>query len=235
MLEVSELDVSYGPIAALRNVSLSVAEGEAITVIGSNGAGKSTLLKTVAGILKPKGGQIIFEGAPVGGSSSASMVKRGIALVPEGRHVFSLMTVRENLDLGAYYRRDRAEVSKDMERTFELFPILRERISQNGGSLSGGQQQMLAIGRALMSRPRLLMLDEPSLGLAPTIVQQLGRLIADLNRSGTTVLLVEQNARMALRLADRAYVLANGKVVQQGTGAQLLDDSTVRSSYLGGG
>jgi branched-chain amino acid transport system ATP-binding protein len=235
MLDVTDLYVSYGAIGAIRNVSLNVAEGEVVTVIGSNGAGKSTLLKTLAGILKPRRGEIRFESKQVGGKSSANMVKLGVALVPEGRHVFPQMTVRENLDLGAYYRRDRNGVRDDMERVFDLFPILRERIGQQGGSLSGGQQQMLAIGRALMSRPRLLMLDEPSLGLAPAIVQQLGRLIVDLNRAGTTILLVEQNARMALRLADRAYVLANGRVVQQGTGAELLEDPAVRSSYLGGG
>jgi branched-chain amino acid transport system ATP-binding protein len=234
MLEVREIYVAYGPIKALKGVSMQVTEGEVVTVIGANGAGKSTFLKTLAGILKPRKGEILFEGASVGGNSSARMVKSGVAMVPEGRHIFPQMTVRENLNLGAYYRRDHAGVRDDMERIFDLFPILRERISQHGGSLSGGQQQMLAIGRALMSRPRLLMLDEPSLGLAPSIVQQLGRLIADLNRTGTTILLVEQNARMALRLADRAYVLANGRVAQQGTGAELLEDPAVRSSYLGG-
>ena len=234
MLEVTDLRVSYGHIEALKGVTMQVAEGEAVTVIGANGAGKSTFLKTLAGILKPRKGEILFEGTAVSGTSSAQMVKRGVAMVPEGRHVFPQMSVRENLELGAYYRRDRPAVREDMENVFDLFPILRERISQRGGSLSGGQQQMLAIGRALMSRPRLLMLDEPSLGLAPAIVQQLGRLIADLNRTGTTILLVEQNARMALRLADRAYVLANGRVAQEGTGAELLEDPAVRSSYLGG-
>jgi|TARA_B110000211_G_C14093383_1_gene560961 branched-chain amino acid transport system ATP-binding protein len=235
MLEINSLKVAYGPIVALQGVTLTVAKGEVVTVIGSNGAGKSTLLKTLAGILAPREGEIRFEGLTVAGSSSAKMVKCGVALVPEGRHVFPQLTVRENLTLGAYYRRDHAGVREDMEHTFELFPILRERISQHGGSLSGGQQQMLAIGRALMSRPRLLMLDEPSLGLAPAIVQQIGRLIADLNRTGTTILLVEQNARMALRLADRAYVMANGRIVEQGTGAELLNNPTVQESYLGGG
>ena len=223
MLEVTDLRVSYGHIEALKGVTMQVAEGEAVTVIGANGAGKSTFLKTLAGILKPRKGEILFEGTAVSGTSSAQMVKRGVAMVPEGRHVFPQMSVRENLELGAYYRRDRPAVREDMENVFDLFPILRERISQRGGSLSGGQQQM-----------RLLMLDEPSLGLAPAIVQQLGRLIADLNRTGTTILLVEQNARMALRLADRAYVLANGRVAQEGTGAELLEDPAVRSSYLGG-
>jgi branched-chain amino acid transport system ATP-binding protein len=234
MLEVRDLEAAYGPIVALRGVTLSIAQGEVVTVIGANGAGKSTLLKTICGMLKPRAGEIRFEGTPTGGLGSATMVQRGVALVPEGRHIFPQMTVRENLDLGAYYRRDHAAVRSDMEAAFETFPILRERISQQGGSLSGGQQQMLAIARAMMSRPRLLMLDEPSLGLAPAIVQQLGRIIADLNCRGTTILLVEQNARMALRLAHRAYVLATGRVVQSGTGQDLLNDPAVRESYLGG-
>jgi branched-chain amino acid transport system ATP-binding protein len=234
MLEIRNLEAAYGPIVALQGVTLSIAQGEVVTVIGANGAGKSTLLKTICGILKPRTGEIRFEGASTGGLGSATMVQRGVALVPEGRHIFPQMTVQENLDLGAYYRRDHAAVRLDMEAAFETFPILRERIGQQGGSLSGGQQQMLAIARAMMSRPRLLMLDEPSLGLAPAIVQQLGRIIADLNSRGTTILLVEQNARMALRLAHRAYVLATGRVVKSGTGQDLLNDPAVRESYLGG-
>ncbi len=234
MLEVKALEVAYGPIVALQGVDLTIAQGEVVTVIGANGAGKSTLLKAICGLLKPRAGKIIFEGQSIGGSRSSRLVQLGIALVPEGRHVFPKMTVRENLDLGAYYRRDTAQVRADLEAALDSFPILRERLSQYGGSLSGGQQQMLAIARALMSRPRLLMLDEPSLGLAPAIVQQLGRIIADLNRQGTTILLVEQNARMALRLADRGYVLVNGRVVQSGTGAALLQDPALRESYLGG-
>lgn len=234
MLEVNALEVAYGPIIALQGVDLTVAQGEVVTVIGANGAGKSTLLKAICGLLKPRAGKILFEGQSIGGSRSSSLVQLGIALVPEGRHVFPKMTVRENLDLGAYYRRDTAQVRADLEAALDTFPILRERLSQYGGSLSGGQQQMLAIARALMSRPRLLMLDEPSLGLAPAIVQQLGRIIADLNQQGTTILLVEQNARMALRLADRGFVLVNGRVVQSGTGAALLQDPALRESYLGG-
>jgi branched-chain amino acid transport system ATP-binding protein len=234
MLEVEGLSVAYGPILALREASLTLAQGEIVTVIGANGAGKSTLLRTLCGILRPQSGSIRLEGQEIGGRGSADLVKRGLALVPEGRHVFPEMTVRENLDLGAYYRRDAAAVARDLEYVLETFPILREKIRLSGGGLSGGQQQMLAIGRALMSRPRLLMLDEPSLGLAPAIVQQLGRIIRDLNAAGTTVLLVEQNARMALRLAHRGYVLATGRVTHSGTGAALLADPAVQESYLGG-
>jgi branched-chain amino acid transport system ATP-binding protein len=234
MLEVSDLRVAYGPIVALHGVSIRVDEGETVTVIGANGAGKSTLLKSICGILKPVSGTISYSGAVTSGLASSDLVKRGVALVPEGRHVFPDMTVRENLDLGAYYRTSRDDVAADLDRVLDTFPILRERLRLAGGSLSGGQQQMLAIGRAMMSRPRLLMLDEPSLGLAPVIVQQLGRIIADLNKSGTTILLVEQNARMALRLAHRAYVLATGRVTRSGTGHELLDDPAVMESYLGG-
>ncbi|SEF07943.1 amino acid/amide ABC transporter ATP-binding protein 2, HAAT family [Rhizobiales bacterium GAS188] len=234
MLEIADLQVTYGPIVALHSVSMKVAAGETVTVIGANGAGKSTLLKSICGILRPRSGAILFEGNVTSGLPSSQLIRRGVALVPEGRHVFPEMTVRENLDLGAYYRNDRRAVAEDFEKAVTIFPILRERLGHAAGGLSGGQQQMLAIGRALMSRPRLLMLDEPSLGLAPAIVQQLGRIIADLNASGTTILLVEQNARMALRLADRAYVLATGRVTRTGTGRELLDDPMVRESYLGG-
>lgn len=234
MLEVRDLRVAYGPVEALHEISLDVAEGETITVIGANGAGKSTLLKTVCGILRPTSGTIRFRGEITSGLGSPQLVRRGVALVPEGRHVFAEMSVRENLDLGAYYRKGQSEISHDMGRVLETFPILRERLSLPAGSLSGGQQQMLAIGRALMSKPDLLMLDEPSLGLAPAIVQQLGGIISDLAKTGTTILLVEQNARMALRLADRAYVLATGRVTRTGTGAELLDDPAVTASYLGG-
>ena len=234
MLEVSDLRVAYGPIEALHGVSMRIEQGETVTVIGANGAGKSTLLKTICGILKPVSGAISYDGASTAGLASSALVKRGVALVPEGRHVFPEMTVRENLDLGAYYRNNKAEVARDLENVLDTFPVLRERLRQPGGSLSGGQQQMLAIGRALMSRPQLLMLDEPSLGLAPAIVQQLGRIVSGLNASGTTILLVEQNAKMALRLANRAYVLATGRVTRTGTGRELLDDPAVQESYLGG-
>ena len=233
MLEVQGLKVSYGAVEALHGVSVSVSQGEIVTIIGANGAGKSTLLRTICGVLRPSAGRIELMGQDVTRDSSPEMIRRGVALVPEGRHVFPELTVRENLDLGAYYRRDTVQMRQDLERVLELFPILRERLSHNGGLLSGGQQQMLALGRALMSRPKLLLLDEPSLGLAPTIVQQLGRIIRSLNQDGTTILLVEQNARMALKLAHRAYVMATGQVVRQGSGQELLNDMAVRDMYLG--
>jgi branched-chain amino acid transport system ATP-binding protein len=234
MLEVTDLQAAYGRIPALRGVSLTVRQGEIVTVIGANGAGKSTLLRTICGMLRPTAGTIRLDDQPVGGLASSDMIRHGVVMVPEGRHVFADMTVAENLDLGAYYRRDRAGVRADTERVLTLFPILRERLRGAAGRMSGGQQQMLAIGRALMSHPRLLLLDEPSLGLAPVIVAQLGHIIADLNRDGTTILLVEQNARMALRLAHRAYVLATGRVARSGTGQALLDDPAVHETYLGG-
>ena len=234
MLKVDALKVAYGRVEALHGVSIEVAQGDIVTIIGSNGAGKSTLLRAICGVLTPSAGTIRFDGDDVTALPSPSMIRRGVAMVPEGRHVFPELTVKENLELGAYYRRDMANVRSDLERVLALFPILRERLRHPGGSLSGGQQQMLALGRALMSRPRLLLLDEPSLGLAPTIVQQLGRIIRELNEGGTTILLVEQNARMALRLAHRAYVLSTGLVVREGTGSELLADPAVRDMYLGG-
>ena len=234
MLKVDDLKVCYGRIEALHGVSITVAQGEIVTIIGANGAGKSTLLRAICGVLPSSAGRITFDGVDVTALGSPQMVQRGVAMVPEGRHVFPEMTVLENLDLGAYYRRDTAATRSDLERVLALFPILRERLRSPGGLLSGGQQQMLALGRALMSRPRLLLLDEPSLGLAPTIVQQIGRVIRDLNNAGTTVLLVEQNARMALRLAHRAYVLSTGLAVRTGSGQELLNDPAVREMYLGG-
>jgi branched-chain amino acid transport system ATP-binding protein len=233
MLEVSDLHVAYGAVTALRGVSLTVAAGEIVTVIGSNGAGKSTLLRCLSGVVRPRAGSIRLNGDAVGGLKSSQMIVRGLVMVPEGRHVFGDMSVSENLDLGAYYRRDAAAVRQDRERVLQLFPILRDRLRMPAGRLSGGQQQMVAIGRALMSRPRLLLLDEPSLGLAPSIVQLLGGIIRDLNRDGTTILLVEQNARMALRLAHHAHVLANGVIARSGTGAELLNDPAVQEAYLG--
>lgn len=234
MLKVVDLKVAYGRVEALHGVTISVQQGEVVTIIGANGAGKSTLLRAICGVLIPRAGSIEFDGEDVTLLDSPHMIRRGVAMVPEGRHVFPEMTVRENLDLGAYYRRDDTAMRSDFDRVLALFPILKERLSSPGGLLSGGQQQMVALGRALMSRPRLLLLDEPSLGLAPTIVQQLGRVIRELNGAGTTVLLVEQNARMALRLAHRAYVLSTGLVVRTGTGDELLHDPTVRDMYLGG-
>ena len=234
MLKVVDLKVAYGRVEALHGVTISVQQGEVVTIIGANGAGKSTLLRAICGVLIPRAGSIEFDGEDVTLLDSPHMIRRGVAMVPEGRHVFPEMTVRENLDLGAYYRRDDTAMRSDFDRVLALFPILKERLGSPGGLLSGGQQQMVALGRALMSRPRLLLLDEPSLGLAPTIVQQLGRVIRELNGAGTTVLLVEQNARMALRLAHRAYVLSTGLVVRTGTGDELLHDPTVRDMYLGG-
>jgi branched-chain amino acid transport system ATP-binding protein len=234
MLKVENIKVCYGRVEALHGVTIGVEKGEVVTIIGSNGAGKSTLLRAICGVLIPSAGKIEFDGDDVTALDSPHMIRRGVAMVPEGRHVFPEMTVRENLDLGAYYRRDTAATREDFDRVLTLFPILRERLGSHGGRLSGGQQQMVALGRALMSRPRLLLLDEPSLGLAPTIVQQLGRVIRELNASGTTVLLVEQNARMALKLAHRAYVLATGLVSRTGTGQELLNDPAVRDMYLGG-
>lgn len=234
MLKVEDLRVAYGRVVALHGASIRVEQGEIVTIIGSNGAGKSTLLRTICGVLPRCGGTITFEGRVVNPKNSSEMIRNGVALVPEGRHIFPELTVQENLELGAYYRKDTAAVQADFERALDLFPILRERLKQHGGLLSGGQQQMVAIGRALMSRPRLLLLDEPSLGLAPTIVQQLGQIIRELNQSGTTILLVEQNARMALRLAHRAYVLATGLIKREGSGQELLSDPVVREMYLGG-
>lgn len=233
MLEVDNLKVAYGRVVALHGVSITVAEREIVTIIGANGAGKSTLLRAICGVLTPLSGSIRFDGADVTALASPAMIRRGVAMVPEGRHIFPELTVKENLDLGAYYRHDAAAVRADIDRVLALFPILSERLRSAGGLLSGGQQQMLALGRALMSRPRLLLLDEPSLGLAPNIVKQLGRIIVDLNASGTTILLVEQNARMALNLAHRAYVLSTGHVARTGTGKELLNDPAVRNTYLG--
>ena len=233
MLEACDVHVSYGPVAALSGVSIRVAPGELVTVIGANGAGKSTLLRALAGLIRPASGMVRFDGQETVGLPTSAMVRRGLAMVPEGRHVFPDMTVSENLDLGAYYQRDKAAIADDRARVLALFPVLQEKLRIHAGRLSGGQQQMLAIGRALMSRPRLLLLDEPSLGLAPVIVQQLGTILRDLNRAGTTILLVEQNARMALRLADRGYILANGRIAGTGTGQELLMDPTVQRIYLG--
>jgi branched-chain amino acid transport system ATP-binding protein len=233
MLEVADLHVAYGAVTALRGVSVSVGGGEIVTVIGANGAGKSTLLRSISGVIRTRGGTIRLDGETMTGRNSAQMIGRGLVMVPEGRHVFADMTVSENLDLGAYYRRDGAAVRQDRERVMQLFPVIRERLKSPAGKLSGGQQQMVAIGRALMGRPRILLLDEPSLGLAPAIVQQLGRIILEVNRGGTAILLVEQNARMALRLATRAYVIANGLIARTGTGAELLGDPAVQEAYLG--
>jgi branched-chain amino acid transport system ATP-binding protein len=234
MLRVDGINVYYGNIQALKGVSLEVNEGEIVTLIGANGAGKSTLLKTVSGLLKPKQGKIEFQNQSISGKAAQSIVKMGISHVPEGRRVFSNMTVEENLELGAYLRKDKAGIKEDFGKIFELFPRLEERRKQHAGTLSGGEQQMLAMGRALMARPRLLLLDEPSMGLAPLLVKTIFRIISEINETGTTIMLVEQNAHMALSIAHRAYVIETGKVVLSGTAEELNESEQIKMAYLGG-
>ncbi|MFO0858628.1 MAG: ABC transporter ATP-binding protein [Phycisphaerales bacterium] len=234
MLEVKQLAVKYGAIQALHDVSLTVSRGEIVTLIGSNGAGKSTTLRTISGLLRPAGGSILYEGKDISRIAPHEIVKLGLAQSPEGRGVFPQMTVDENLSLGAYTRSDHSEIAKDREKSLDLFPRLRERINQMAGTLSGGEQQMLAIARALLARPKLLLLDEPSLGLAPQIVQTIFKIIKDINAAGTTILLVEQNAHMALKVAHRAYVLEVGRITMQGPAAELAASDQVRKAYLGG-
>ncbi|MEK9200119.1 ABC transporter ATP-binding protein [Ureibacillus sp. 179-F W5.1 NHS] len=233
MLKVNNIDVFYGNIHALKDVSIEVKESEIVTLIGANGAGKSTLLKTLSGLLKPKSGTISYLSQQINGKQAQSIVKSGISHVPEGRRVFSNMTVEENLELGAYLRKDRDSIKKDIANVYELFPILGERRKQQSGTLSGGEQQMLAMGRALMAKPKLLLLDEPSMGLAPLIVKQIFEIIQMVNQQGTTVLLVEQNANMALSIADRAYVIETGKIVLSGTAKELQESEQVKAAYLG--
>ena len=233
MLSVRDLHVSYGAIKAVRGISFDIKQGEIVTLIGANGAGKSTTLNTVAGLIRPDSGSIEFKGQSIVGVKSHKVVERGMALCPEGRRVFSQMSVSENLDMGGYTRSD-AENRETLQRVYERFPRLRERMGQMAGTLSGGEQQMLAMGRALKSKPELLMLDEPSKGLAPILVQEIFDIIKELNAAGTTILLVEQNANMALSIADRAYVLEIGTIKKTGTGADLLQDDDVRKAYLGG-
>jgi branched-chain amino acid transport system ATP-binding protein len=232
LLEVSDIHTHYGSIEALKGVSLTVEPGEVVTLIGANGAGKSTTLRSISGLTPASSGQIVFEDEEITRVPAHEMSGRGIALAPEGRHCFSRMTVRENLDLGAYRRRG-TEVAEDMERVFTLFPRLQERESQKAGTMSGGEQQMLAIGRALMARPRLLMLDEPSMGIAPILVQRIYETIGEINRSGVAILLVEQNANYALEISTRGYVLETGRVVLANDSAQLRDDPEVQRAYLG--
>jgi branched-chain amino acid transport system ATP-binding protein len=232
MLALEALDVYYGEIHALRGVALEVRGGEIVTLLGNNGAGKSTTLKTISGLLVPRRGSVVFDGSALTGVPAHEVVARGIAHVPEGRRIFNRLTVRENLTMGAYLRTD-ADIDADLDRAFELFPRLKERISQVAGTLSGGEQQMLAIARALMARPRLLLLDEPSMGLAPVLVEQIFTTIGSINRQGTTILLVEQNAAMALSIAHRGYVLETGAVVLSGTAGQLAENDRVRHAYLG--
>ncbi len=234
MLRVEDINVYYGNIQALKGISFHIDEGEIVTLIGANGAGKSTLLKTVSGLLKPKQGQIMYQGKSIGGKAAQTIVKQGISHVPEGRRVFANMTVEENLQLGAYLRKDRAGIKADLEKVFDLFPRMKERLKQPAGTLSGGEQQMLAMGRALMAKPKLLLLDEPSMGLAPLLVKTIFRIIEEINNAGTTILLVEQNANLALSIADRAYVVETGKIVLTGSADELTSSEKVKMAYLGG-
>ncbi len=231
ILEIKNLSVSYGGIEAIKDISLDVEQGSIVTLIGSNGAGKSSTLRTIAGIVRAKSGEVLFEGENLLGLSPDQIVKRGVTLVPEGRHVFPNLTVAENLRVGAYLRKD--DISGDLEHIYELFPRLKERSWQLAGTLSGGEQQMLAVGRAMMARPKLIMMDEPSLGLAPLIVQGIFDIIRTINKSGITVLLIEQNANMALKVADYAYVMQTGEITLKGTGAELLENEEVKEAYLG--
>jgi branched-chain amino acid transport system ATP-binding protein len=233
LLELDDVRVHYGAIEAVKGVSLRVDEGELVTLIGGNGAGKTTTLKAISGVTKPSSGTIRFNDRPIDRMRPDEIVEAGLSQAPEGRRIFPRMSVRENLEMGAYARRDRDGISNDFERVFELFPPLKEREEQAGGTLSGGEQQMLAIGRALMSRPRLLMLDEPSMGLAPLLVERIFDLLADIHRQGTTILLVEQNAHMALNLADRGYVLESGEITLEDRAETLLGNDAVRKAYLG--
>lgn len=233
MLSIKDLHVSYGGIKALRGVDVEVPDGKIVTLIGANGAGKSTLLRTISGLVKAESGSITFNGNELTCQKIDKICSTGIALSPEGRHVFSDLTVLENLKIGAYLRKDRAGIESDIEKVYALFPRLKERSWQYAGTLSGGEQQMLALGRALMSRPKVLMLDEPSLGLAPLIVQQIFDIIKEINKIGVTILLIEQNANMALQVADVAYVLETGSIVLKGSGEELLKNESVREAYLG--
>ena len=234
LLEVDDISVHYGRIQAIEGITLSVEEGEVVSLIGANGAGKTTTMRAIAGLLSLSHGSVKFGGDDIGRLRGHERVARGISLVPEGRGIFPAMTVMENLDMGAYARDRKSGIAEDLERVFDLFPRLLERKNQSGGTLSGGEQQMLAIGRALMARPTLLLLDEPSMGLAPMFIRQIFAIIGQVREQGTTVLLVEQNANQALNLADRAYCLETGKITQSGTGQELLADESIRVAYLGG-
>lgn len=233
MLKIENLSVHYGMIQAVRDVSFEVNQGEIVSLIGANGAGKTTILRTISGLNQPSKGTITFEGSPIQKKAPRRIVAQGISQVPEGRHVFPGLTVLENLEMGAYLRKD-SDIQEDYEHIYEKFPILKERLTQDASTLSGGEQQMLAMGRALMSKPRLLLLDEPSMGLAPIFIQEIFNIIQEIQKQGTTVLLIEQNAKMALSIADRGYVLETGKVVLSGTGQELLESEEVKKAYLGG-
>ena len=234
MLIVDDINVYYGAIHAIKGISLEVPDGEIVALIGSNGAGKTTTLRTISGLMKAKTGKILYDGQDIHNIPAHKLIGMGLCQVPEGRHVFANMTVMENLELGAYLRNDKDEIAKDMKKVFERFPRLLERKNQIAGTLSGGEQQMLAMGRALMGRPKLLLLDEPSMGLAPLLVKEIFNIIKDINASGTTILLVEQNANMALSIADKAYVLETGRIALSGTAKELASSEAVRKAYLGG-
>ena len=234
LIEIKHLVVHYGKAEALKGISIGSEEGRIVTLIGANGAGKTTTLRTISGLKRPTSGEIWFEGRQIGGMDLHEIVKLGIAHVPEGRRVFATMTVEENLQLGAFLRRNRRQISEDLDEIYQHFPVLKSRSAQPAGSLSGGEQQMLATSRALMAKPKLLLMDEPSMGLAPLLVREVGRIIRDINQNGISVILVEQNARMALELADTGYVLKNGSISLQGTGKELLSREDIKSAYLGG-
>ena len=233
MLKVEDINVYYGAIHAIKGISIEVNDGEIVALIGSNGAGKSTTMRTISGLMRPKTGKVTMDGVDLTNVPAHKIVGMGLCQVPEGRHVFANMTVLENLELGAYLRNDKDGIAKDMEDVFEKFPRLKERKDQIAGTLSGGEQQMLAMGRALMSRPKILLLDEPSMGLAPLLVKEIFNIIKEINASGTTILLVEQNANMALSIADKAYVLETGQIVMTGTGEELLRSPEIKKAYLG--
>jgi len=233
LLEVKDLNVSYGAIRALHGVSFHVDEGEVVTLIGANGAGKSTTLRTISGLLPVTSGEVIYDGEAITGDEASSIVRKGVIHVPEGRRIFAPLTVRENLEMGAFTRTDGDEIQEAMEHVFHLFPRLKERLEQAGGTLSGGEQQMLAVGRALMSKPRLLLMDEPSMGLAPILVEEIFNIIGEISQEGVTILLVEQNASMALSVADRGYVLETGAIHLEGAADVLAKDPDVRAAYLG--
>ena len=234
LLEAKDLNVYYGAIHALQGVSFSVDEGEIVSLIGANGAGKSTTLKTISGLLRPRVGDVLLRGESLKTMPAQDIVRRGVIHVPEGRKIFAPLTVQENLEMGAFSRKDKAEIRQNLERVFKSFPRLKERLSQLGGTLSGGEQQMLAIGRGLMAQPKVLLLDEPSMGLAPILVEEIFSIIKEINAQGVAILLVEQNALMALSVANRGYVLETGRIVLEGTGQALLQDPQVMKAYLGG-
>lgn len=234
MLKVEGLNIKYGAIHAVKGIDLDVNEGEIVTLIGANGAGKTSILKALSGLVKPSAGTITYDGKVLNKCSAQDIMKLGISHVPEGRRIFAGMTVLENLELGAYQRKDKDGIKRDLEAVYERFPILKDRSKQNAATLSGGEQQMLAMGRALMANPKILLLDEPSMGLAPILVKEIFNIIKDINAKGTTVLLVEQNARMALSIAHRAYVMETGKIVMSGTGKELSESEEIQKAYLGG-